>query len=40
MKHEKNKYKKLLEQVPDDVLKEIEERNKKKQRDYGARQIY
>lgn len=37
MKHEKNKYKKLLEQVPDDVLKEIEERNKKRKRDYGAR---
>ena len=37
MKHENRKYKKLLEQVPDDVLKEIEERNKKKQRDYGAR---
>lgn len=37
MKNENKKYKKLLEQVPDDVLKEIEERNKKKQRDYGAR---
>lgn len=37
MKHEKNKYKKLLDQVPDEIIKQIEEHNKKKQRDYGAR---
>ncbi len=37
MKHEKNKYKKLLDQVPDEIIKQIEEQNKKKQRDYGAR---
>ena len=37
MQDEVKKYKKLLDQVPEDVIKDIEEKTKKKQRDYGAR---
>ena len=37
MQDEVKKYKKLLDQVPEDIIKDIEEKTKKKQRDYGAR---
>ena len=37
MQDEVKKYKKLLDQVPEDVIQDIEDKTKKKQRDYGAR---
>ena len=39
MKNEVKKYKKLMKKVPEDVIKNKEKKTKKKQRDYGARQI-
>jgi hypothetical protein len=37
MQDEVKKYKKILDKVPEDIIKDIEEKTKKKQRDYGAR---